>query len=83
MMFHIPHIVAKPSTPLMHLPDYTFMIKNAVKAKTPIINISIVEDKQMDGSNKENEDQELDNSGGKANKKASKVCKCIQIIVYF
>jgi hypothetical protein len=72
----------KPGAPLMHLPDPPFMIENTVKAKTPIVNISIVEEEWMDGSNKENEDQVPDDSGGKANKKVSKVRKCFQIVVY-
>jgi hypothetical protein len=57
-MFHIPHVVSKHGTPLTNAPEYAFMIENAIKAKTPMVNLNIIENPQAGESDKENESDE-------------------------
>jgi len=75
-MFHIPRVVSKPGAPLTNAPEYAFMIENAIKAKTPMVNLNIIENTQAGESDKENESDEGEGPGGKSKKNGTKVRIC-------
>jgi len=89
LQFSITHLVPKPGMPIDLEGDYLFMIKQAVKTKTPMVSITINEDAKEDESDKENNegsDEEEENK--KQRKKVSihsvlnygSFCSCIMTI---
>jgi hypothetical protein len=76
VLFFIPRIVLKPGMPLTTEQEYAFMIEQAMKSKTPMVNLTITENaKVMEiGDDKENDDG--DEVEGALRKKASKVRIC-------
>lgn len=76
VMFHIPRVVSKPGAPLTNAPEYAFMIENAIKAKTPMVNLNIIKNTRAGESDKENESGEGEESGGMSKKKGTKVRIC-------
>jgi hypothetical protein len=78
ILFFIPRIVLKPGMPLTTEQEYTFMIEQAMKSKTPMVNLTITENAKVMviGDDKENDDGDEVEVEGALRKKASKVCIC-------
>ena len=60
--------------PFTKAKEYTFMVEQAVKSKTPLVNVTITQNVKEDDADKENSNHDKEN-GGK--KKGSKVCGCV------
>jgi hypothetical protein len=67
LLFSITHLVPKPGMPVELEADYLFMIEQAIKTKTLMVNITINENAKEAESDKENE--ESDEEGNKKGKK--------------
>ena len=74
VLFFITRLVPKPGMPIDCEGDYLFMIEQAMKTKTPIVNTTINEDTKVAQSDKENEDEsDKDGESKKRTKKVSSI----------
>jgi hypothetical protein len=75
ILFYIPRVIAKPGIPLTTSQEYAFLIGQAVKMKTPMVNLLITEnDRGGDGDKENDEDDEDDDEAGKLKKKKVRIC---------
>ena len=73
LLFSITRLVPKPGTPVESEADYLFMIEQAIKMKTPMVNITIDENAKEAESDKENEESDEEEENRKGKKKVSTI----------
>jgi hypothetical protein len=81
ILFYIMHLVSKSGMPLTKPEEYMFMIEQARKLKTPLVNVTIMENKNENDTDKENEDRNEEDERSGLKKKGSKVCVCVNYLV--
>jgi hypothetical protein len=80
VLFYITRLVSKPGMPLTKPEEYTFMIEQAMKLKTPLVNMTITENKNKNDPDKENQDRDEDEGSG-SKKNGLKVHVCMICVV--
>jgi hypothetical protein len=72
ILFSITRLVPKPGMPIDSEGDYSFMVEQAMKTKTPMVTITVDEDAKEAQSDKEN-DEDSDDEKKKRKKKVRKI----------
>ena len=73
LLFSITCLVPKPGMPVETEADYLFMIEQAIKTKTPMVNITIDENAKEAELDKENEESDQEEGNKKGKKKVSTI----------
>ena len=73
LLFSITRLVPKPGMPVESEADYLFMIEQAIKTKTPMVNIMIDENAKEAELDKENEESNQEEGNKKGKKKVSTI----------
>jgi hypothetical protein len=62
--------------------EYTFMIEQVMKLKTPLVNMTITKNKNENNPDKENQDRDEDEGSG-SKKRGSKMHVCMICVNYY